>query len=146
MKTALAVLIAAATLTLTLAARGDESSTDAAVAQTPAPTVTVAKKHRLTIWEQRYLHQSATWRHWAIATGSCESGNNPRTTTGNGFLGAFQFIPSTWWDAPLTDPPGGRYIEGWAHHLPNHMSWEAQAVVSIKLAQRDGTGHWPNCG
>lgn len=93
------------------------------------------------IWQQRWS-KAAEWEQgWAYSTGSCESGNNPATNTGNGFLGAFQYIPSTWWDAPNTGQGRGN-----AHQLPHYEPWKVQAVVSIKLMRRDGSGHWPNCG
>lgn len=93
------------------------------------------------IWQQRWSKASESEQQWAYSTGSCESGNNPQTNTGNGFLGAFQYIPSTWWAAPNTGPGVGN-----ADQLPHYESWKVQAVVSIKLARRDGTSHWPNCG
>lgn len=93
------------------------------------------------IWGQRWSKADGSERRWAYSTGSCESGNNPRTDTGNGFLGAFQFIPSTWWDAPNTGSGRGN-----AHQLPQFEPWRVQAIVAIKLARRDGTGHWPVCG
>jgi Transglycosylase-like domain len=93
------------------------------------------------IWQQRWSKATEGEQAWAYSTGSCESGNNPGTNTGNGFLGAFQYVPSTWWSAPNT---GGGV--GNAHQLPHEESWKTQAVVSIKLMRRDGTGHWPVCG
>lgn len=93
------------------------------------------------IWKQRWSKATDAEQHWAYSTGSCESGNDPHINTGNGFLGAFQYVPSTWWAAPATGPGRGE-----AHRLPNYEPWRVQAVVSIKLARRDGTGHWPRCG
>lgn len=93
------------------------------------------------IWKQRWDKARGWEQDWAVSTGSCESGNSAHINTGNGFLGAFQYVPSTWWAAPAT---GGK--RGEAHHLPHLEPWKVQAVVSIKLMRRDGTGHWPNCG
>jgi hypothetical protein len=92
------------------------------------------------IWQQRWSKAAEWEQNWAYATGSCESGNNPQTNTGNGFLGAFQYIESTWWTAPDTGSDRGD-----AHQLPHLEPWKTQAVVTIKLMRRDGTGHWPNC-
>jgi hypothetical protein len=104
-----------------------------------------ASKHKPVneryIWQQRWSKATEAEQNWVYNTGNCESGNNPTTNTGNGFLGAFQYVPSTWWSAPNT---GGGI--GNAHELPHNESWKTQAVVTIKLARRDGTSHWPNCG
>ena len=93
------------------------------------------------IWQQRWSKATDAEQSWAYSTGSCESGNDPTTNTGNGFLGAFQYVPSTWWSAPNTGPGRGN-----AHELPHNEPWKTQAVVSVKLMRRDGPGHWPNCG
>src|SRR5215475_11284712 len=89
------------------------------------------------IWKQRWSKASDSEKSWAYATGSCESGNNPATNTGNGYLGAFQFDVGTWWAAPNTGPGRGN-----AHQLPHKESWKTQAVVSIKKMRRDGTAAW----
>lgn len=94
-----------------------------------------AKWHDKYIWEIRWDNLSAADHAWAYSTGSCESGNDPNANTGNGFFGAFQYILSTWASAPKS--PGGN---------PINYSWTTQAVVSVYLKHRDGTGHWPNCG
>lgn len=93
------------------------------------------------IWQQRWSKATDAEHQWASNTGSCESGNNPHTNTGNGYLGAFQYDESTWWSAPNTGQ--GR---GDAHQLPHLEPWKVQAVVSIKKMRRDGTGPWPVCG
>jgi hypothetical protein len=84
-------------------------------------------------WQLRFERLPAGWQAWAWSTGACESGNNPATNTGNGFYGAFQFMLSTWAAAGGAGNPAAQ-------------SWHYQAVIAIGLAQREGTGHWPNCG
>ena len=79
--------------------------------------------NRLQPWEQA----------WAYATGACESGNNPATATGNGYYGAFQFLPSTWWAAGGTG-------------MPNQHSWHYQAVIAVHWMHRAGASQWPVCG
>lgn len=96
-------------------------------------------EHR--VWAQRWAKASPAERAWARRTGACESGNNPHTNTGNGFLGAFQFVASTWWAAPDTGPKPGE-----AHALPHREPWTVQAVVAIKVARHQGTSPWPVCG
>lgn len=94
-----------------------------------------------TIWQQRWSKTNPAERAWVHATGECESGNNPTTDTGNGFLGAHQWQESTWWDAPATGPRIGE-----AHELPNLEPLKVQNVVAIKYARRYGTNAWPVCG
>ena len=97
-----------------------------------------AKKSRE--WRQQYAHKwvikfnslPASWRNWAISTSSCESGMNPTTATGNGFLGAFQFLPSTWAMAGGTG-------------LPNQHSWHYQAWIAVHWRMRSSQAQWPNC-
>lgn len=72
-------------------------------------------------------------RAWAWNTGACESGNNPSTNTGNGFLGAFQFVYSTWVAAGGTGSP-------------TQHSWHYQAVIAVRWMHRAGAGQWPVCG
>lgn len=122
--------------------------TKRAVRQTWLCTTTQAKaravlRHikRLRSWRESYPHRwpiafnrlPSSDRAWAISTSTCESGMNPATNTGNGFYGAFQFVLSTWYAA------GGR-------GMPNQHSWHYQAVIAIGLMEREGAGHWPNCG
>ena len=75
-------------------------------------------------------------KRWASRTSRCESGKNPDAIGGGGrYRGAFQFLKSTWRRSPKS--PGGDPID---------YSYKTQAVVAVKLKQRDGAGHWPVCG
>ncbi|UJA20802.1 hypothetical protein HJD18_11670 [Thermoleophilia bacterium SCSIO 60948] len=75
-------------------------------------------------------------KRWANRTAQCESGKDPNAIGGGGkFRGAFQFMKSTWRSSPKS--PGGDPID---------YNYKTQAVVAVKLKQRDGAGHWPNCG
>ena len=75
-------------------------------------------------------------RRWARHTSECESGGDPNAIGGGGiYRGAFQFMRSTWRTSPKS--PGGD---------PIRYTWKTQAVVAVELKQRDGAGHWPNCG
>jgi opacity protein-like surface antigen len=75
-------------------------------------------------------------KRWARKTARCESGGNPNAIGGGGrYRGAFQFMKSTWRTSPKS--PGGDPID---------YSYRTQAVVAVKLKQRDGAGHWPVCG
>jgi hypothetical protein len=75
-------------------------------------------------------------RRWASKTAECESGKDPDAIGGGGaYRGAFQFMKETWKRAPKS--PGGDPID---------YNYRTQAVVAIALMNKDGTGHWPNCG
>ena len=75
-------------------------------------------------------------KRWAHETAECESGGNPRAIGGGGmYRGAFQFMRSTWKNAPRS--PGGD---------PIAYPYRTQAVVAVLLKRQDGAGHWPVCG
>ena len=96
---------------------------------------------QLREWRRTYAHRwpiefnrLPVWAQgWAWSTGACESGNSPATATGNGYYGAFQFLPSTWWAAGGTG-------------LPSQHSWHFQAVIAVRWMYRAGAGQWPVCG
>jgi hypothetical protein len=98
---------------------------------------------RLRHWRMGYAHvwpirfaRLASWlRSWAWSTSACESGgtHDPSLATGNGFYGAFQWVPSTWYAA------GG---DRW----PSLASWHHQAVLAVRFMLRYGAQHWPVCG
>ena len=62
----------------------------------------------------------------------CESGGRYDINTGNGFYGAYQFVPSTW---------RGLGFPGIPHQAPPNMQDEA----AQKLQARSGWGQWPAC-
>jgi hypothetical protein len=97
------------------------------------------KRERPAVYWWRGMHPD--WKAWARSTGSCESGNRAHIATGNGFYGAFQFVPSTWYSAQRYAPPALR-----TRRMAHTVRWEHQAVVAISLAQMEGTQHWPVCG
>ena len=75
-------------------------------------------------------------KRWARSTSECESGRDPKAIGGGGeYRGAFQFMKSTWRRSPKS--PGGDPID---------YPYRTQAVVAVALKNRDGAGHWPNCG
>ena len=79
---------------------------------------------------------SENQQRWANKTAKCESGKDPNAVDSSGkYRGAFQFLKSTWKSSPKS--PGGDPID---------YNYKTQAVVAIKLKQRDGAGHWPVCG
>jgi uncharacterized protein YabE (DUF348 family) len=68
---------------------------------------------------------------WA-ALAKCESGGNPRTNTGNGYYGLYQFSLRTWQGV------GGS-------GLPSDASAEEQTARAQILQARSGWGQWPGC-
>jgi hypothetical protein len=62
----------------------------------------------------------------------CESGGRYDINTGNGFSGAYQFLPSTW--------RGLGYMG-----LPHQAPPEVQDEAARKLQARSGWGQWPVC-
>ena len=84
------------------------------------------------IWESTSRHD----KRWARKTSECESGRDPNAIGGGGkYRGAFQFMKSTWHDAPKS--PGGDPID---------YGLKTQSVVAVKLKHRMGTKPWPVCG
>lgn len=62
----------------------------------------------------------------------CESGGRYNINSGNGFYGAYQFLPRTW---------RGLGFPGLPHQAPPEMQDEA----ARKLQARSGWGQWPVC-
>ena len=105
------------------------------------------RRHEIRQWRMAYANR---WRiafnrlqpweqQWAYATGACESGNNPRTATGNGFWGSHQWLLSTWGTA--VSMFGG----GWPSN-PIYASYHHQAYVAVRWMHYAGASQWPNCG
>lgn len=65
------------------------------------------------------------------ALARCESGGDPLKNTGNGYYGAFQFLPSTW----------NRFHPG----LPIDYSYAVQKAAAIRLIALSGWGQFPAC-
>jgi Transglycosylase-like domain len=87
-------------------------------------------------YERLWDNVSRRDRRWARNTAECESGKDPDAIGGGGkYRGAFQFLKSTWRNAPKS--PGGDPID---------YTYRTQAVVAVALKREDGNGHWPNCG
>lgn len=82
-------------------------------------------------WKLIYERMPAVWRAWAWRTDGCESTHG--ANMGSNFLGRFQWVWSTWHHAGgVGDPAAAGYYH--------------EAVLAIRLAQREGTRHWPTCG
>jgi hypothetical protein len=83
-----------------------------------------------------YRRTTTREKRWARRTAECESGGNPRAIGGGGaYRGAFQFLRSSWNNAPKS--PGGD---------PIRYTYRTQAVVAIHLKRQMGTKPWPVCG
>ncbi|WP_433262105.1 transglycosylase family protein [Actinosynnema sp. CS-041913] len=66
------------------------------------------------------------------AVAQCESSGNWSISTGNGYYGGLQFLPSTW------KANGGT-------GMPNEASREEQIRVAENVLRTQGPGAWPNC-
>lgn len=92
------------------------------------------QRYHLKRWELRQIKAAKQWARQpkAISVRQCESGNNYRINTGNGYYGAYQFAAGTWWGV------GGRRYATYAHQAPrfaqDHMAW--------KLWRQSGWGPW----
>jgi hypothetical protein len=62
----------------------------------------------------------------------CESGDNYRLDTGNGYYGAYQFSPRTWHGLGF-------------HGMPDHARAITQNRAARKLHAMDGWSAWPSC-
>jgi len=62
----------------------------------------------------------------------CESGDNYRENTGNGYFGAYQFSQSTWRGLGL-------------HGRPDRARAITQNLAARKLHAEDGWSAWPSC-
>jgi hypothetical protein len=95
----------------------------------------LARHHRHLLHElraaRREARSSASPQLRAIA--SCESGGNPRTDTGNGFYGKYQFTLDTWQAVGGSGNPA-RASEG------------EQDRRAAQLLAQAGPGQWPVCG
>lgn len=86
----------------------------------------------------RRQEAAARQRAYAPATGvwaelrACESGGNYAENTGNGFYGAYQFLPSTWWSIGFSG-------------MPNQAPPAVQDRAAQLLQARSGWGAWPSC-
>jgi hypothetical protein len=84
------------------------------------------------LWRKTSRHN----KHWANKTAECESGKDPNAIGGGGqYRGAFQFMKSSWKNAPKT--PGGDPID---------YGYKTQAVVAVAMKKHMGTKPWPVCG
>jgi hypothetical protein len=62
----------------------------------------------------------------------CESGNNYRENTGNGYFGAYQFSRSTWHGIGF-------------HGRPDQARHVRQDRAAKRLHAQSGWGAWPSC-
>lgn len=90
------------------------------------------RKNYKHVWPIRFNRLSSYDKRWATSIGNCESGNNPRTNTGNGFEGAMQWVRSTWYRAGGSGSPVNASI---------HEQW----VRAVRWRNIAGTMQWPAC-
>jgi hypothetical protein len=109
----------------------------------PAGASTVSRRisrpYRFRSSRSAFRVSRSAFRVAALTTGdvwtrlrSCESGGRYTANTGNGFYGAYQFLPRTW---RTLGYPG----------LPHQAPPELQDEAARKLQARSGWGQWPVC-
>ncbi|MFN2505631.1 MAG: transglycosylase family protein [Acidimicrobiales bacterium] len=87
---------------------------------------TVAEAHAVASFEPDTLQQNLADLRW------CESNDDYGIDTGNGYYGAYQFDPETWWWLGY---------EGW----PHEAAPEVQDEAAIALLEIYGWSPWPAC-
>lgn len=75
------------------------------------------------------------------ALAECESGNDPGADTGNGFVGAVQWLPSTWDAAAVA--AGRPDLVG--AHVPGVDPATQQRIAKVWWWVSDPDGQWPVC-
>ena len=83
--------------------------------------------------QERRRRQASTASPVLEAIAACESGGNPRTDTGNGFYGKYQFDLQTWATVGGTGNPA-------------HASEAEQDRRAAILYAQAGPSPWPVCG
>ena len=132
-----AVLAALSFLAITLWTTGPaEAASSGGVGTAQDGDGSQTSNRELAKYDRLWDRVSVRDRRWARKTAECESGRDPNAIGGGGiYRGAFQFMRSTWANAPKS--PGGD---------PINYRYRTQAVVAIALKNRDGAQHWPVCG
>jgi hypothetical protein len=93
----------------------------------------LARHHRHLRRELRAGTKRSTASPALQAIAACESGGNPRTDTGNGFYGKYQFTLATW-----------QAVGGAGN--PAQASEAEQDRRAAQLYAQAGPGQWPVCG
>lgn len=92
-------------------------------ARTPAPVTTAASTATVPA-----APMGGAWYELRV----CESGDNYAEDSGNGYYGAYQFLPSTWYGLGFTG-------------LPSQAPPAVQDEAARELQARSGWGQWPQC-
>ena len=101
----------------------------------PLPvSVNVIKKHKLKKRHIVHISKAAKWAKGRkqVSVRKCESGNNYKTSTGNGYYGAWQFDRGTW------RSNGGAKFGSTANKAPK---W-AQDYIAYKTWKSRGWQPW----
>jgi hypothetical protein len=128
---AVVALIGATAVAMTSSAVASDGGVSASSGGTGGSGDSGGSKYK-RLWRKTSRHN----KHWANKTAECESGKDPNAIGGGGqYRGAFQFMKSSWKNAPKT--PGGDPID---------YGYKTQAVVAVALKKHMGTKPWPVCG
>jgi uncharacterized protein involved in type VI secretion and phage assembly len=122
-----------------LSAQEAEVAREQAEAERAAVHARASRSRRLALTASKRLVShpkvSANLLQDVHALGGCESGNNPRENTGNGYYGEDQFDMTTWRSNGYT-----KYAP-----RPDLASESEQTAAVIDLHSKRGWEPWPSC-
>lgn len=85
---------------------------------------------------------SGSLNEWLYALRQCETGGNYQAATGNGYYGAYQFLPSTW--NSIASKSGRPDLVGVMPHQANPADQDAMVIANANATAGLSTQH-PGC-
>lgn len=92
--------------------------------------------------KQKTPNYSGSLDEWLTALRTCETGGNYQTNTGNGYYGAYQFLPSTW--DSIARLSGRDNLVGVMPHNAAPADQDAMVIANTKATAGLSTQH-PGC-
>lgn len=86
---------------------------------------------------------SESLQQWLLALRTCESGGNYSINTGNGFYGAYQFMPSTW--NRTAAAIGRQDLVGVMPHVASPADQDAMVVANTNRSSSGLASQHPGC-
>ncbi len=85
---------------------------------------------------------SGSLNEWLLALRTCETGGNYTRNSGNGYYGAYQFLPSTW--NSIARKTGRSDLVGVMPHLASPADQDAMVIANTNMTAGLSTQH-PGC-
>ena len=85
---------------------------------------------------------SGSLNEWLLALRTCETGGNYAAATGNGYYGAYQFLPSTW--NSIARKTGRIDLVGVMPHVASPADQDAMVIANTNMTAGLSTQH-PGC-